>query len=50
MTFSSYEAERRYSYPMANHGRRPPHRPKLGTPTFVHLGPEEASSLVGEEL
>ncbi len=50
VTFSSYDAERHYSYPMANHGRKPPHRLKLGTPTFVRLDPKEALSLVGEEF
>ena len=50
VTFSSYNAERHYSYPMANHGRKPAYRLKFGTPTFVHLDPKEAFSLVGEEL
>jgi hypothetical protein len=37
VTFSSYEPRRTYSYPMANHGKRPPQSLRLGAATFVHL-------------
>ncbi len=50
VTFASYEARRVYSYAMNNHGKRPPYRRRLGTPTFVHISHAEVLSLVGEEL
>ena len=50
VTFDSYEARRTHSYAMKNHGKRPPFRHRLGTPTFVHVSHAEVLSLTGEEL
>jgi len=47
VTFSSYEPRRTYSYPMANHGKRPPQSLRLGAATFVHLSEAEVHSLLG---